>query len=524
VLLDLGFKITPDKKTEINAIMRLRSQLGSFYAAGDESLLRWVYIKGVIAKTVNYEVGDIRLQLSPYTMYNNESEGQVNEASVFRDYRRDLVYYENFNKGNSWWQQGAHTDFAIGFNSKLLDQMKFDVFFVRNRNNSTLNPASFQVGGRASVLKTSRYNLSANYLNLYDIGATLSPTASYAHNPVTSFELNAVLMNKATMRLSFFGEGGFSSVNFFKDALAPTNIRGAFGEGGLLFEHIKSGLSLRTSFRNVDPYFFSAGAQSKRVNFATNPNQMGAFPIFGNDPLNPNFRFVGLFDMVHDPRVMNTQIGWYLMSFNPMYGNATPYGVATPNRRGLDASLSWKDKKERADATFGGSFLQEAVLAGSATDKRKFVVMTAAANLYLNKIIGWDKKVLIHGGTRIEQTNRPGIDSIDYVQLSTMLVDAGIEVEVFKKLDLLAGIKMNTVTGNEFIAIRDQYGVTVNWDASSFYNMNATESLVGYGAKYRFSNTSYITFQHHLYDYNDKTYTNRSVKFDRFSLMFNLNY
>ncbi len=128
VLMDLGIKINPDKKTEIQSILRLKSNLGGFYGAGNVAELRQLYIKGIIGDFLSYQVGDIYLKMTPYTMYNNGSELSVSEASVFKDLRNDFVYYENRNKGNSWWQQGAHTNFAIGTKPKVLEKIKFDGF------------------------------------------------------------------------------------------------------------------------------------------------------------------------------------------------------------------------------------------------------------------------------------------------------------------------------------------------------------------------------------------------------------
>ncbi|MCU0428390.1 MAG: hypothetical protein MUF42_00335 [Cytophagaceae bacterium] len=525
VLMDLGFKITPDKKTEINAILRLRSQLGSFYAAGDESILRWIYIRGIIAKTVNYELGDIRLQLSPYTMYNNDGDAQISEAAVFSDFRRDYIQYENFNKGNSWWQQGAHADFSIGAKTSFLDQVKFDVFFLRNRNQTALDPASFQTGGRVSLLKTSRYNLAANYINLYEIGGTQSLIApkTYFHNPVGSGELTAVLLNRAAMRLNLLAEGGLSQMNFFKDTLAPTNVNGAFFDAGLSVDLVKLGINVKATYRSVDPYFYSSGAQSKRVNFATSSNDLATFPIYGNDPLNPFSRSVSMFDMIHDPGVMNTQITAGLMAYNPVYGNATPFGVATPNRTGVDIKATWNDKNEKAGLAVNTAMLQEVVPAGSLTEKRSFMVIGLKANANIHKIIGWEKRIVLHGGFRMDQTNRPGVDSIDFVDLSSNLVDAGLELELIKKLDLLAGIKMNMASGTEYTALYNNYFQPINWN-TTFYKIDQTETMIGYGARYRFSNASYLTLQHHLYNLEDAKTSARSVKFDRISLMFNLSF
>lgn len=118
LLIDLGININPDKRTEIQAIVRFRGDMNGMYGAGATATLRQMYVKGIIGRFLSYQVGDLYMQLSPYTFFNNNAEGSANEARIFSDFRRDYTNYENFsNRGNYWWQQGAHTNFGLALSN-----------------------------------------------------------------------------------------------------------------------------------------------------------------------------------------------------------------------------------------------------------------------------------------------------------------------------------------------------------------------------------------------------------------------
>ena len=521
VLMDLGIKVNPDKKTEIQSILRLKSNLGGFYGGSNIAELRQLFVKGIIGDFLNYQVGDIYLKMTPYTMFNNNAELSISEASVFRDLRNDYVYYENRNKGNSWWQQGAHTNFAVGVNSKYLEKIKIDGFFVRNRtaNFLTQAPTTFHAGGRILFVQSSRFNLGANYLNLYDAGATHASKFS-TRNPVHTYETEVIVLDGDKLGLNVNAEVGFSQMNFKKDTLAPTNINGNFIDAGVTAKVKPANLKAKVSYTYVSPRFYSAAAQTKRINYLTTPNQ---FSTYGNDPFNPVVRDVTAFDIVRDPTIYNVGITPLLMAYNPAYGNAQPYGKATPNRTGVNLELNYKDSLERINIDGSGAFLTEVQGVDLAANKRNFIVASLAADVNIHKFIGFKKKILIHGGVKMENTNRSG-DSTTKVDLVSQIYDGGIEIEALKKLDLLFGIKAVNTKGSENVVIRDQYNEIVGYNTTSFRNMNFQQLMLGYGVKYRFSTATYITVQYHTFELKDKAVAARTFNMNQFYVMFNMNF
>jgi len=519
VLVDLGININPDKRTEVQAIIRMRSDIGGFYTAGSALQLRQLYIKGLIGKYFSYQVGDLYLQMSPYTFYNNNAEGSINEGRIFADFRRDYTNYENLsNKGNYWWQQGATTNFALAFKESKIDSMRVDAFFVRNRPNNYLSgaPAAlFHAGGRVTLTSTDKMKLIGNYVNLFEIGKT-ADIDSVISNPVTSLQLDYTLWNNESTALRVVGEGGYSQL-IFKGYETRASKDGSFGEGAVKLNLKPANLLISAGYSYVDPQFYSSAAQSKRVNFANIPS---TFPNVGNDPLAAP-RTANIFDLVKDTAVYNQRIVSQLMAYDPTLNNSQAYGKATPNRQGVNLDLQYKDSAQKVMANVNAAYLTEIVGVGT-SEKRNFLVLKAGADFHIHKFINWKKKLIITTGVRHETTKRGG-DPIQSVDLTSTLIDLGLEVEVVNRLDVLVGTKFLTATGNEFITLHNKYN-DVSFSNANTANISVNQSLLAAGLKYRFSANTYLTVQDHIFAYTDGNNSVRNYSFNQFLIMFNMNF
>ena len=525
VLVDLGININPDKRTEVQAIIRMRSDIGGFYTAGSALQLRQLYIKGLFGKYFSYQVGDLYLQMSPYTYYNSNAEGTINEGRIFSDFRRDYTNYENLsNRGNSWWQQGASTNFSLAFKDSKIDSMRVDGFFVRNRPENYLatSPAAlFHAGGRVTLTSTEKMKLVGNYVNLFEIGKTASIDSAIS-NPVASLQLDYTLLNNERTALRIVGEGGYSQM-VFKNYTDRPSKDGSFIEGALKLNLKPSNLLLTAGYSYVDPQFYSSAAQSKRVNFASTPS---TFPIYGNDPLNPNFRTPTIFDMVKDTAVYNQRIVSQLMAFDPTFNNSQAYGKATPNRQGANVDVQYKDSAQKVMANVNAAYLTEVVGEGTG-NKRNFLVLKVGADFHINKFINWKKRFIVTTGVRYENTKRAAESgSIGQVDLTSTLIDLGLEVEVLNRLDVLIGTKFLTASGNEYIAIRNKYNDITNFSTLTAISTtySNTQSLLAAGLKYRFSSNTYLTIQDHIFAYKDGNNDLKNYSFNQFLIMFNMNF
>ncbi|MBC7486351.1 MAG: hypothetical protein H7282_06345, partial [Cytophagaceae bacterium] len=429
--------------------------------------------------------------------------------------------YENLsNKGNSWWQQGATTNFALAFKNSKIDSMRVDAFFVRNRPNNYLSSAPaalFHAGGRVTLASTDKMKLIGNYVNLFEIGKTAN-IDSVISNPVTSVQLDYTLWNNESTALRVVGEGGYSQL-IFKGYETRASKDGSFGEGAVKLNLKPANLLISAGYSYVDPQFYSSAAQSKRVNFANTP---ATFPIYGNDQANANIRTPNIFDLVKDTAVYNQRIVSQLMAYDPTLNNSQAYGKATPNRQGVNLDLQYKDSAQKVMANVNAAYFTEIVGEGSLTQKRNFVVLKAGVDFHIHKFINWKKKLIVTTGVRYETTKRGG-DAIETVNLNSTLIDLGLEIEVVNRLDVLVGTKFLTATGNEFISIHNKYN-DVSFSNANTANISVNQSLMAAGLKYRFSANTYLTVQDHIFAYTDGNNGLRNYSFNQFLIMFNMNF
>ena len=107
-LIDLGILVRPSANTEIATEFRLRNELGGFWGGAVTYGIRKLTLKGVVNDAIRYKIGDIDLEMTPYTLYNNNYQDVVNEATVFQ-MAREVIDYENYFSGNAWRQQGIQS-------------------------------------------------------------------------------------------------------------------------------------------------------------------------------------------------------------------------------------------------------------------------------------------------------------------------------------------------------------------------------------------------------------------------------
>ena len=114
-LVDFGVNIKPNKNTEILGMFRIRNDYGGFWGSGVNFDVRQLWVKGVVANALRYQLGDINLKQTPFTLYNHHADQIDSLPSVF-GLQQNIVNYERFYKDNhSWRMQGADIDFGFTF-------------------------------------------------------------------------------------------------------------------------------------------------------------------------------------------------------------------------------------------------------------------------------------------------------------------------------------------------------------------------------------------------------------------------
>ncbi|MEL6445329.1 MAG: hypothetical protein AAFQ86_13970 [Bacteroidota bacterium] len=527
-VLDLALNAQPNSNTEVQGVIRFRNEFGGFFGAGVNVEVRELWARGVVADVIRYRVGDMDKVLTPYTLYLEEEDGVVLEPEVFRP-QKEVLYYEEFYTGrNTRRLQGANLGFGLEFEQGL-EALDVDAFVARLRGtNFSDTPTRLISGGRASMSTVpltsygSQVNLGANVVYTWD-DLNSGNANEGLRNWVLSTDFDIAVLDNPSFNLSVIGEGGLSTVSLserVREATGlPTTVTGPDGgsvviqdsafvvnsifedddtfiEVGLRSVYKPLDLSVTARFVNVGPDFFSAAAQSKRVDFS---RALGVYNRLGNDRLE---RLPTLFDLTRDAELYTFRVSEELMTYDPRYSNVLPYGNATPNRRGARLGIDYTPAEGVLDASLDLALLTE--LRGQGTTELKdFLHLRASADVDVATLTGLDRLFDVTLGLQVEDTSRGGVE-VEQVDLSSLLFEAGFAFEIYNRLDVLAGTKLRTASGREYIPIFENFNDVRDFPAP--FDIDDQETLLGAGLRYRFRDDVYLTVQfQHLSYTNDAT-------------------
>jgi len=508
-LFDLGININPFKDFKVGAIIRTETQIGQFFQASNIINFRQLRIEGRIAKVVKYQIGDIDLGMTQYTLYNPDETYNDYESEIFK-MRRAIVSYENFNYGNKWRLQGGQAETSIKFN-KVFERLNIGALATRIRkaNIALSQPDRFIIGANAKLIQGRWGEVGGNWVNVFDnVGTTLDSNFNYNNNVVTGeFKFHAV--DNDNIKLSAGGE--FGSSNYKYTILNNTvSKQDYFFDLGLTALHKPSNFKFNASYRNIGPNFTSPSAQTIRV-FNT-----GTSAIFGQQDI-AGPRAQTAFDRLSDPTLYNQTILTSLLPYMPIYGNVTPYGPATPNRTGLTLAASISDTSGIISADAKVEVLQE-ILGEGVTDLRHFTSIKGGFKLGIGRLAKIDRDIYLTFGIRNENTNRGGVAPVSY---QSNLIDLGLQAETFRHFDILLGAKFLHGQGNELIAKRDvfnnitsyynynsQAGTNAELLTENFFvinNQNQNQTILSGGVRYRFFKYSSASINYNLISVSNAT-------------------
>jgi len=522
-MVDLGVNIQPSDNLLIQGMVRIRNDYGGFWGSGVSFDVRQLYIKGIIGGFLRYQLGDINYKLSPYTFNNNvglidKFDGVITSVPL-RQVQYDLFY----TKDQTWRQQGAAVDFALEF-SKAIDEVQFNLFTTRTipSNFSTVDDRLYS-GGSVVLVQSEFLKLGGQYANLYDFKET-SNNNIFLRNPVLtgSAEVDFKLNNT---NLSAALETGRSTLEWQNDTEAPV-LEDYFYDASAKANWSKLGISVIAGYRNVGPNFRSAGAQTMQINFAASPQ---AYQRYGNAQSLREFTMV---DLYRDASLYNVQIREGLMVYDPRYDNATPYGRATPNRKGFNIGANYEDIKKRWTVEASSELLSDVVGEGT-TGLRTYNTTSIFAELRVNNLIGLpDRKIWISGRFGVQNTKR-GVTDIpeDAVDLATQFSDFNLTVTLFGQLDFIAQYRLWATSGNELLAVRNNYSEIINYNQ---YVIDYNENLLGAGLQYAFTEKAHLRFMWQNFNWDDNLYITPSAgaetegtlpyRLDTWTLIFTMNF
>jgi hypothetical protein len=510
-LLDLGVSVFPNENTEVLGMFRIRNELGGFWGGGVSFNVRQLTLKGVAGNVLRYELGDIDLAMTPYTLHNFREEGVVNEGDVFA-LRRDIVYYDMFYNDDQWRMQGAKLNFGLEF-GKVIESIDVKGFMTRQRaTNGATEPERLYGGGTVTIRQSENLSIALNSVNIFDLKETIPDSILYKNNVHTA-ELNYHRALKENLDIGLKSEAGLSNARYinYQDVRAPEKLNEWFYDLAFTSSMKDKGIDLALGYKDVGADFLSPGAQTKRVDYSKFP---GVYQQITNDATG---RPVSYTDFISGSTENAFRISEELLPYQAAYNNTNPYGLATPNRRGfyLDAT--------RTDSTkFRESFLRVAAMTqsrGTGTDeKKRFLLVEAGTDLYINDFLDWKKQIKLDLGLRFENTSRPG-EVFETVKLNSAMADLGLSVEFATNLDLLLGTKIWQVTGNAFVNERNRYNVIENFDIVDFDFM---ENAYAAGLRYRFSDNTNLAAQYQLSGIAHKDPAIADYSISQFTILFSL--
>ena len=507
-LLDLNTHVNPLKDIEIFAQLRIRNSFGSFFGSGTEINVRQLRAKGVINNKIRFSVGDLFLKQNKFTLYNYDEELSGYENDILKPYR-DIIHYENFYTENRWRLQGIQTDFSFEFD-RFIRSLGFDFFITRPRGSSQINETTYMSdlllsGGSMVSEINKRLSLSTNYINLFEVASSGTNNIS-VRNPVYDMSLLHHFANDK-YRIEQKLQSGFSErywlhselENGISDSIS-NDTKGMYFEFDNKYIEKDSTLMLTFGYRYVDPNFRSAGAQTRRLDYAAG-NSNTIYPIYTNMSL---IRPPSVFDLVTDEQLYNQELSSTLMVFNPIYSNILPYGDATPNRTGIYLKAKINNKNKAFLSKINAGFFKE-VIGQGASEKRNFGLLKGAFKINFHQWLNWEKELSLSASSESELTRRGG-EAVSSLNLFSHQMNASVNAELVKKFFIQGSYKQFNANGNEFLTQRDNYGDITYFTLTQ---IDQKDHMLSFGMLYKFRKNVYANINYNWWGtkFTDQPYS-----------------
>jgi len=486
-LFDLQSNLDLDSTFNAKAIFRTRSPFGTSFG----SLTNFEFRQFSMGGNVNgfkYQIGDIRVELSPFTVFNSDLVGTGFESDLFSQ-RKEIIEYENFNDGNTWLLQGTSGQYGwnIGENSGL----GIYAFTTRTNSSNELNNSDRLLsGGRLEFQYNENFKFGFNEVSLYDL-VTKTADFDYNNNVLTADLIYSIDLSENKIIIGAEGGGSFYD---FRDNVneIDTSYQDFVFSSDVEYIIKNKGLKFGLDVKRVGALFSSPTAQSRRYNPLTVPD------LFSESKSVQTY-----YDRFTDEAVYNNSINVNLMPYFNIFNNLSPYGDATPNRFVVGATFETDTTLTSVESSVRFDYGTEVIGEGGEA-KRTFIVVTGGGIAHIGNYLDMNRLFDVSAGVRYENTSRSEGAKI---ALNSLLVDFGASVETIKKIDLLVGAKYFNAKGNEFTTSRDGFNLITNFNE---VNYDVSEVILSGGARIRFSEKQSFTLNYNLVNFSDERTENAS--------------
>ncbi len=504
-LIDLGVNIKPNKNTEIMGMFRIRNGFGGFWGSAVTFDVRQLYMKGIVANTLRYQLGDLNLKQTPFTLYNHHADAIDSLPAIF-NLQRNIVNYEKFYMNNTWRMQGANVDFGLTFKD-FIKEMNFTGFLTRvNATNFSNVPERLMAGGSIDVVQSEKFRIGYNVNSVFDVLGTVKDSNVFRNN-VQSLDAKFTTPLGGQL-LTVAAEFGNSNYRYTLDTLAP-ELKDYFAHAHATIALPKYHVSTTLGYLNVGPEYRSIGAQSKDINY-------NALPAFYDRYTNTQgVRPLGLMDVITNDNLYNRTISSRFMTVNNVFNNAMPFGLATFNRVGFYGKVHYKK-----DIDVAISYYNLSEIKGQGTlALRNFSVLKLNAMAPLHTYLKMKNKLELQVGYMLQNTTRNSELAIENVNFKNTQATFGIRYELFKDFDLLGGFVLQNTFGDDFIADRNAYTEVTYYNQQKY---DLSQQMSGLGIRYNFTPKIYISALYQQGLYIDALKANADYKINQFGIIYNM--
>jgi len=487
-LTDMGLHILPHSQVEIHAQLRVRSEYGGFWGSGLTLDLRQMWIRGLVNQKLRYQVGDVDYRMSPFTFYNHE-EWILSNPSLLNSPTLGMIEYDLFQNSNRTRRQqgvvvemgGVIDPWDLSLNASL-----FTTRLAASDFGST--PDRLLSGGRLRWNAGSSLHGKVNFVQLYDLARTANQPY-LLHHPVLSTEWGWAPSPAQGRFWSVDAEAGLTRLGWNKADPGNPTVQDrptlTDGFGWLRWEsplgRRKSGRSpwkgsLQAWYTGSD--YRSAAAQTKRINATRSP--MAFKRLESMNVLRP----MSLNDLYRDASLYQTQVVAGLMEYDPGYGNALPYGLATPNRQGLGLNLATTvDSTSPWNQSLEVQVMTD-VKGQGVRNRRVFWLADWRNEWRLHRLLNLRKAWSLSTLVRMEQTTRPDAtgDAIrSEVALNNLQASFQTRWELGASWSVFAEWQLYKSLGHDYYAVRNAYSEVVDYARA---DLDRSEQWIGAGLQY----------------------------------------
>lgn len=513
-LFDLGFDITPNKNTEILGMFRINNQYGGFYGAGVTFDIRQLWIKGIIADVVRYQLGDINVKQTPFTLYNHNEDQTISMPKVF-DLQRQIVNYESFYKDNSWRQQGLSLDWGLEFNSPV-KEINFNGYLLRlNATNFAQTSERLMGGGTVEGKFGEHVVVAYNLASIFDVSGTALNNQLY-HNTVQTGSFKYSL-NPWKIPVKLEGEFGTSAFGIDQDTLAP-ELNDYFVHSAISSQSKNKESKYKWNFKlgylNVGPDFRSPGAQSKRIDYSTQP---GLFNRYKQSQMD---RPISWGDAQWQIPLYRIGISTKLMDFNYLVNPVLPYGIATFNRQGIyvDGSVNLGSVHN----TLNVSHYELSEIRGQGTEElRKFRMSKLELSNKLGNYFHWNRTLNLTHSISYQSSRRNSNFEFEQTDYQLIQGSTGLEWEFSPKLEWLVGYTLSYGKGNETRAERNIYAEIVDFKPIA---IDQRHSVFSTGMRCNFGENAYLAVIYQSQQYQDFLKSFDKYAINQWLIIYNLTF